>query len=1183
MEQAVKVIEVNDVQTHVFKAALAIQQRRLRDANALILSARKLIQPDVAALASESYSRAYPLVVKLQVLSELEEVVQWHERGGLDAHEVGEREGLLAMWKSRLLSTERLSVYWEETLATRSLLVPPQQQLDCWLKYVSMARKGSKLSLARSTLRMLMNVGPQETLAEKVASVVPTNKGAPNPLLVSACCDYLWHTGERDHAPQLLHDYLESLVEATENSEHSRVKGKYYRKLGKWYQEMHADSFWLPPQRAVVIRLLRKACLYDPQSWKAWSKWAMMNHNVIALCTMDDARAIPFLLQAAEGLMHVIQLTQGCLQDLLRLLGLWFSHGHIGQVARGMRVIFNSISTNNWLQVIPQIVARMHHSNGTIRAQLHQLLVNLGKDHGQAVVYPLICVLCSKDPKRAQAGKDVLDRIALFNTSLVSEGRLVATSLAKVALILAEQWSCGIEEARWQCCSDNNVPAAIRTFQALHALMDAKPVSDHEKMFHQQFSDELSVAWALVQTAEKYLDCSLRNMEGSVLAFREKLNESLLIYSKVQKEIEARLAKMPQLDLKFANPNLSCAENLTVAVPGTYRPNEPVVTIKSFQTNCIIIPSKQRPRRIVINGSDGNEYAFLLKGREDLRQDERVMQLFSLINQLLTEDRTTAKDLSCIELYPVIPLASSAGLIGWLCQAETLYALVKDYRRAHSISITQEKSLIPSIVGNAPNAYDRLSLYQKVDVFEQVLESTKGDDLSRVLWLQSRSSEAWLSCRTTYTRSLAVMSMVGFLMGLGDRHPSNLMLDKHSRKVIHIDFGDCFEVASNRSRYPEKVPFRLTRMLIKAMDLAGVEGMFKKTSEDVLRVLRKNRSSMMSILSSFLHDPLINWRLVDQGKLRENTAAPEERLSLFPAEGAGLADDAHSPMEKHHRNTFFSEVGSAFASIAATNRATFTEAPKLRGPVACSMFSKRNISEEAAVRDNRDVVQRQAIDALHRISSKLDGRVFKMHSEEGLRGSGGSVPEPSLPIGDLMFDGDAHATPNDTYEATHNEGTCGECETAAATIRCAECGDVLCDACSSVVHSKRRSRGHRGLVRLPEQSATFLKERLSGYNLYAANPASAMPTELFMALTKRVISIQKVIRGFLARKALRSTTAAVAFEANPQVLEEDAPPATNEAPGAQTVRPEEQVSLLIREAIAHENLAVAYAGWCPWW
>lgn len=52
---------------------------------------------------------------------------------------------------------------------------------------------------------------------------------------------------------------------------------------------------------------------------------------------------------------------------------------------------------------------------------------------------------------------------------------------------------------------------------------------------------------------------------------------------------------------------------------------------------------------------------------------------------------------------------------------------------------------------------------------------------------------------------------------LSHRHPSNLMLERTTGKVIHIDFGDCFEVAMQREKYPERIPFRLTRMLISAM------------------------------------------------------------------------------------------------------------------------------------------------------------------------------------------------------------------------------------------------------------------------------------------------------------------------------------------------------------------------------
>ena len=91
-----------------------------------------------------------------------------------------------------------------------------------------------------------------------------------------------------------------------------------------------------------------------------------------------------------------------------------------------------------------------------------------------------------------------------------------------------------------------------------------------------------------------------------------------------------------------------------------------------------------------------------------------------------------------------------------------------------------------------------------------------------MLWLRSRHAEHWLLRRTNYTRSLAVMSMVGYILGLGDRHPSNLMLHRYTGKILHIDFGDCFEVAMRRDKFPETVRFRLTRMLVNAMEARAV-------------------------------------------------------------------------------------------------------------------------------------------------------------------------------------------------------------------------------------------------------------------------------------------------------------------------------------------------------------------------
>ena len=139
----------------------------------------------------------------------------------------------------------------------------------------------------------------------------------------------------------------------------------------------------------------------------------------------------------------------------------------------------------------------------------------------------------------------------------------------------------------------------------------------------------------------------------------------------------------------------------------------------------------------------------------------------------------------------------------------------------------------------------------KLEVFKHTMSNTVGSDIKKVLWTKSQSAEDWLDRRTNYSRSLAVMSIVGYILGLGDRHPSNIMLDRISGKVVHIDFGDCFEVAMKRDSFPEKVPFRLTRMLIKALEIGVIEGTFRITCENFMRVVIENKDSLNVILASF--------------------------------------------------------------------------------------------------------------------------------------------------------------------------------------------------------------------------------------------------------------------------------------------------------------------------------------------
>ena len=401
------------------------------------------------------------------------------------------------------------------------------------------------------------------------------------------------------------------------------------------------------------------------------------------------------------------------------------------------------------------------------------------------------------------------------------------------------------------------------------------------------------------------------------------------------------------LDLTYVSPKLKEAKDLELAVPGTYQSGKPVIRISSFDHVFTVIPSKQRPRKMTLRGSDGVAYTYALKGHEDIRQDERVMQLFGLVNTLLNNDSESFKRHLNIQQFPAIPLSTQSGLLGWVPNSDTLHNLIKDYREKRRILLNIEHRIMLQM---APD-YDNLTLMQKVEVFSYAMDNTTGKDLYRVLWLKSKSSESWLERRTNYTRSLAVMSMVGYILGLGDRHPSNLMLDRITGKVIHIDFGDCFEVAMHREKYPERVPFRLTRMLTFAMEVSNIDGSYKLSCEAVMRVIRDNKESLMAVLEAFIHDPLLNWRLGN----RESPPEPS-----FPSE---------------RRQSIIGELESQQQQ---------QQQPR---PSGSSLRARRVSALDGAVTDPqgateaKEVQNARAVQVLSRVKEKLTGRDFRSDEE----------------------------------------------------------------------------------------------------------------------------------------------------------------------------------------------------------
>lgn len=58
---------------------------------------------------------------------------------------------------------------------------------------------------------------------------------------------------------------------------------------------------------------------------------------------------------------------------------------------------------------------------------------------------------------------------------------------------------------------------------------------------------------------------------------------------------------------------------------------------------------------------------------------------------------------------------------------------------------------------------------------------------------KARNPMQWFSLRLHYVRSVASTSIVGHILGLGDRHTSNILMDTGTGELVHIDLGIAFD------------------------------------------------------------------------------------------------------------------------------------------------------------------------------------------------------------------------------------------------------------------------------------------------------------------------------------------------------------------------------------------------------
>ncbi|KAM7376136.1 hypothetical protein PAMP_005881 [Pampus punctatissimus] len=207
--------------------------------------------------------------------------------------------------------------------------------------------------------------------------------------------------------------------------------------------------------------------------------------------------------------------------------------------------------------------------------------------------------------------------------------------------------------------------------------------------------------------------------------------------------------------------------------------------LDGFEDTVEILASLQKPKKISLNGSDGRSYTMMCKPKDDLRKDCRLMEFNCLINKCLRKDAESRRRELHICTYAVIPLNEECGIIEWVNNTTGLRNILTKLYKERGIYLSG-KELRKLILPKTAPFEEKLRIHKEVlcarhpPVFYEWFLRTFPDPTS------------WYSSRSAYCRSTAVMSMVGYILGLGDRHGENILFDSLTGECVHVDFNCLF-------------------------------------------------------------------------------------------------------------------------------------------------------------------------------------------------------------------------------------------------------------------------------------------------------------------------------------------------------------------------------------------------------
>ncbi|XP_023688567.2 DNA-dependent protein kinase catalytic subunit isoform X1 [Paramormyrops kingsleyae] len=326
--------------------------------------------------------------------------------------------------------------------------------------------------------------------------------------------------------------------------------------------------------------------------------------------------------------------------------------------------------------------------------------------------------------------------------------------------------------------------------------------------------------------------------------------------------------------------------------------------IKGFDERVKVMSSIRRPKRLIIRGHDERDYPFLVKGGEDLRQDQRIEQLFSIMNIILSQDAACSQRNMKLSTYQVVPMTTRIGLIEWMENTCTLKEFLytrmtedeqQNATRPHDVFdnwLTRVAGKVNGILRYA-EAYKKAKRADTVTNFKKIENLVPENLLRRAFIKMSTSPEAFHFLRSHFISGHALICVSHWILGIGDRHLSNFMIKTETGGVVGIDFGHAFGSATQFLPVPEMMPFRLTRQFLNLMQPMHETDLIHSIMVHSLRAYRADPDLLLNTMDVFVKEPSLDWKNFELKQLKKGGTWTQtvntKEINWYPMQKVNIA------------------------------------------------------------------------------------------------------------------------------------------------------------------------------------------------------------------------------------------------------------------------------------------------------